>query len=94
MNLPGDQKEAQKVTQAWRAIAGASPEAFKVVKAWIESELNERDKENRVTGFENKEGAAQCLADFVGIVTASLAPVADRDESGTGAEGMSDRNLM
>ena len=88
MQLPRDERLKLAVTKYLRSQANV--DGFKAFMAWIQSELQARDEENRLTGFENTTSEALCLARFIQIVAACQAPEVDRDEvKESGAESRS-----
>jgi len=86
MQKPTQEKERLKLEQALRSFTGN--ERFACVLSWLKSELQKRDIENRVKGFENQTSEAQALAFIVDYVAACQVPVTDRDSAGsdTGSE--------
>lgn len=92
MQLPRDERERQKIQNFLRGQKGEP--SFESFLAWFRSELQQRDEENRVIGFENTSSEARCLADFLKIVAACQAPKVDRDSSNDGAESETARLAM
>ena len=93
MNPPPEEKAAARLKQAIKMLAINESAAFRVFMEWVEFELKRRDEENRVIGTENTTSEAHALSVICEYVAACLAPVADRDAEGTGAEGTSADSL-
>lgn len=89
MFAPHDEKEAEKLKRAVRAIAGTAPDAFAVVMGRFEMNLKRCDVENRVKGYENTRTEAQALADFCDYVAACLRPEQTATQSSEDAESES-----
>lgn len=92
MQLPRDEQTRAKIKGFLKGQKGEP--AFEIFLAWIRSELQQCDEQNRLIGFENQSSEAKCLADFLKIVAASQAPEADHNSSGSGAESETAGFLM
>ena len=92
MQLPTDEKLRAKVKNFLKGQNGDA--GFEDFMSWFKSELQKRDEENRLIGFENQSSEAKGLADFVKIVAACQASEVDRDKSKSDAESESAGFLM
>lgn len=79
MDIPRDSKEANRLRLALKSLA--HDESFKVFVAWLESELEKRDEENRLIGKENKTSAAYALALILNHIAACKTSTADDDQT-------------
>ena len=88
MQLPRDERLKLAVTKYLRSQANV--DGFQAFMQWVRLELQEKDEQNRMTGFENTTSEALCLAQFIQIVAACQAPEVDRDTNiSSGAESRS-----
>ena len=84
MQKPSSAKEYDELRLAVKSLQ--PNQAFAVVLKWIESELRERDKENRIKGYENKTSEAQALASILETVAACWVQETDRNSIGSDTE--------
>lgn len=87
MRLPQDEKKRARLQEFLRHQR--ENVGFSVFKDWLTDELHARDAENRVRGLENTTTEAQALSQILDIIAACQAPVVDRSNDGSGAEGRS-----
>jgi len=95
MQLPVDERTRNSLKVAITSLKG-NP-YFSEFIAWLKSELQKRDIENRNIKFENQTSEAKGIADLIDIVekvAACQSPSTDRDQSEQGEGSTSAALLM
>jgi hypothetical protein len=92
MQLPREEQGRDKLISAIRHLKGN--DYFNCVLAWFNSELQQRDVENRVRGMENTTTEAQALGEFLRLVSACQMPEQTETDDGSGIESKPAAILM